>query len=170
MGWKSSIRRQESKLGDISQLGNDDFYLSKAGGSESGEKYWWIQEKELTVPDTDWIRGTSHEEEWRWLPGLWFGQWYTVVPSTKRELRKKNGCRELVEREDDEFSFPHVEFEELVGHPRCVVGSWMSGSEILKRDISWSTDLGLYYIDMEVDEFVQGNNEHWRAWQKERGA
>lgn len=63
MGWKSSIRRQESKLGDISQLGNDDFYLTKAGGSESGEKYRWIQEKELTVPDTDWIRGTSHEEE-----------------------------------------------------------------------------------------------------------
>lgn len=38
-GLEELNQRQESKLGDISQLGNDDFYLTKAGGSESGEKY-----------------------------------------------------------------------------------------------------------------------------------
>lgn len=37
-----------------------------------------------------------------------------MVPST-REERKRNGCEEVVEREDDEFSFLQIEFEVLVG-------------------------------------------------------
>lgn len=33
---------------------------------------------------------------------------------SKTENRKRNGCGEVVEREDDEFNFLLVEFEELV--------------------------------------------------------
>ena len=57
-----------------------------------------------------------------------------MVPST-REERKRNGCEEVVQREDDEFRFLQIEFEVLVGHHRHV-GSFMNGSEVLKRDIS----------------------------------
>lgn len=35
-------------------------------------------------------------------------------------MRKRSGCGEVVERDDDEFGFLHVEFEKLMGHLRNV--------------------------------------------------